>query len=295
MTSRIPESLAERVLAKLGFSRKPSVDRDGLESLYAVWCRSVPFDNTRKLVHLRANDPSPLPGDSATDFLNAWLAFGTGGTCWSMHGALTAVLEACGFDARRGIGTMLVAPDLPPNHGTTSVRLEDETLLVDGCIQHGKALVLDATAETAVEHPAYGVRARPEGAKWVVRWRSPFAPDGFDCRIDSLASDAESFHAYHERTRAWSPFNFQLFARVHRRGGVIGVSRGERLDFDASGTLSRMPLDRAERLRFLIEDLGLDEAFAHRVPEDVPAPPPPGSATAARLEAVGAANSKPGD
>src|SRR5215467_1171360 len=129
MTSRIPESLAERVLAKLGFSRKPIVDRTGLESLYSAWCRNVPFDNTRKLVHLRANDASPLPGDSPTDFLEAWLACGAGGTCWSMHGALTSVLEACGFDARRGLGTMLVAPNLPPNHGTTSVRLEGSRLL----------------------------------------------------------------------------------------------------------------------------------------------------------------------
>ena len=47
----------------------------------------------------------------------------------------------------------------------------------------------------------------------------------------------------------------------------------------------RTPLERDSRLRFLTEELGLDEAFAHRVPEDVPTPPPPGSATAARANA----------
>ena len=54
---RVPEDLLERVLAKLGFSSKPVADRAGLEALYAAWCRGVPFDNTRKLIHLRANDP----------------------------------------------------------------------------------------------------------------------------------------------------------------------------------------------------------------------------------------------
>ena len=95
----------------------------------------------------------------------------------------------------------------------------------------------------------------------MVRWRSPLAPDGFDCRIDSLSGDVDSFRAYHERTRGWSPFNYELFARVHRRGGVVGVLRGERLEFHANGTLTRAPLDRESRQRFLVEELGLDEAF----------------------------------
>jgi N-hydroxyarylamine O-acetyltransferase len=275
MDTHIPEQLAECVLARLGFSRKPATDRAGLATFYAAWCRSVPFDNTRKLIHVRRNDPAPLPGDSPADLLEGWLACGAGGTCWAMHGALTAVLEACGFDARRGIGTMLVAPHLPPNHGTTSVRLDDRVYLVDGCIQHGEPLPLEAASETAVEHPAYGVRARPEGDKWIVRWRSPFAPDGFDCRIDTLASDVDAFREYHEQTRDWSPFNFELFARVHRRGGVVGVARGERVDFDASGAVVRTPLDREARLRFLVEELGLSEAFARSVPDDQPMPPPP--------------------
>ena len=70
---------------------------------------------------------------------------------------------------------------------------------------------------------------------------------------------------------------------------MVGVLRGERLEFHADGTLTRTPLDRESRLRFLIEELGLDEAFARRVPDDTPTPPPPGSATAAR--AAGQASS----
>jgi N-hydroxyarylamine O-acetyltransferase len=195
---RLPEDLLERVLAGLGYSGKPVPDHAGLEALYAAWCRRVPFDNTRKLIHLRANDPAPLPGDSPSDFFEAWLESGASGTCWAIHGALTSLLMACGFDARRGNGTMLAAPNLAPNHGTTSVRLAGRTLLVDGCIQHGEPLALKTECETTVEHPAYGVRARPEsGATWMVRRRSPLAPDGYDCRINSLSSDLDSIRSYH--------------------------------------------------------------------------------------------------
>jgi N-hydroxyarylamine O-acetyltransferase len=284
----LPPQLLERVLARLGFSAPPAPDRAGLAALYAAWCRSVPFDNVRKLIHLRAGDPAPLPGDTPEDFFAGWLAHGAGGTCWAVHGALTALFSASGFDARRGIATMLVAPNLPPNHGTASVRMDGEALLVDGCMQHGEPLPLDAARETQVAHPAYGVRARPEGAKWLVRWRSPFTLDGMDCRIESLAGDAASFRSLHEQTRAWSPFNSQLFARVHRGGGVVLAARGERIRLDPGGGVSRSPLAGEARLRFLIEEVGLSEELARRVPEDVPTPPPPGSAAAASALARGA-------
>lgn len=281
----LPPFLVERVLAKLGFSSQPEADRSGLAGLYAAWCRSVPFDNSRKLIALRAGRPGPLPGDSPLDFLEGWLVDGTGGTCWAMHGAWTEILRACGFRAARGLATMLVAPDLPPNHGTTSARVEGETVLVDACIQHGAPIVLDPHLETAVRHPAHGVRVRPDDGRWLLRWRSPFAPGQMDCRIDSLASDATEFRAHHESTRGWSPFNFQLFARVHRNGGILLAVRGERVVIDEQGTESRSPLTGEDRLRFLIEELGLDEPFARSVPQDVAMPPPPGSARAAATNA----------
>jgi N-hydroxyarylamine O-acetyltransferase len=276
----LPSALVERVLAKLGFASRPAADMAGLARLYAAWCRKVPFDNARKLIALRAAHPGPLPGDSSRAFLEAWLADGAGGTCWAMHGAWTEVLRACGFRAERGIATMLVAPDLPPNHGTTSAQIDGKTLLVDACVQHGEPLVLDPHLETGIQHPAHGVHVRPDGGKWLLRWRSPFAPGRMDCRIDSLASDAAEFRAYHETTRGWSPFNYQLFARVHRNGGILLAVRGERVVIDASGTESRSPLAGEDRLRFLIEELELDESFARAVPQDVAMPPPPRSAAA---------------
>ncbi|MEZ4334871.1 MAG: hypothetical protein R3F35_24195 [Myxococcota bacterium] len=276
----LPPGLAEAVLERLGFPAGPVTDREGLAALYGAWCRLVPFDNTRKRIAFEDGDPGRLPGDAPAEFLAAWLADGAGGTCWAMHGAWTELLRACGFSARRGIATMLVAPDLPPNHGTTSVELDGSTLLVDACIQHGEPLVLEPRAETAIAHPAWGVTARPKDGGWIVRWRSPFVPGGVDCRIESLASDAAAFRAYHEATRAWSPFNFELFVRAHRGDGLLLAVRGERVVVAADGSETRAPLPASERLRFLVEEVGLRESFARRIPVDRPTPPPPGSATA---------------
>lgn len=69
----------------------------------------MPFDNVRKLIHLSSQNPAALAGDDATDFFEAWLRHGAGGTCWPGHGALHSLLSALGFDADRAVGTMMAS------------------------------------------------------------------------------------------------------------------------------------------------------------------------------------------
>ena len=47
-------ALIERVLEGLGLRGQPEPDLAGLRTLYAQWCLRVPFDNIRKLLHLRS-------------------------------------------------------------------------------------------------------------------------------------------------------------------------------------------------------------------------------------------------
>jgi len=89
-TQGLSRDLLEQVLSRLGLSDRPAPTLDGLQTLYAAWCRKVPFDNVRKLIHLHDHTPGPLPGDDPAEFLTAWLTYGTGGTCWAGNGALHA-------------------------------------------------------------------------------------------------------------------------------------------------------------------------------------------------------------
>jgi N-hydroxyarylamine O-acetyltransferase len=274
--SPLRPALVEDVLTKLGFGAAPPVDRAGLESLYDAWCHTVPFDNLHKLIHIRSGSAAPLPGDTPEEFFEAWLEYGTGGTCWAGNGALCALLSALGYEARRAIATMLVAPNLPPNHGSVSVALDGSRWLVDASMLHGSPLRLDPARESDVSHPAWGVRARPEAGCWIVTWRAAHRAGGLDCRIDSLDGTAPVFRELHEQTRTWSPFNYQLHARVNRGDGVLSASGDQRTEFDASGAAHVSTLDAEGRTRFLVEELGISEALAARVPEDRPMPPPPG-------------------
>jgi N-hydroxyarylamine O-acetyltransferase len=273
----------EAVLTKLGFRDAPAPDLHGLQQLYRSWCERVPFDNGRKLVALRQNSGGALPGDSATDFFQAYLAHGTGATCWAVNGALCTLLQCLGFNARRGFGTMLVAPDLPPNHGTVLVTLEQRIYLVDASLLTVDPLLLDEHVDTAVNHPAWGVQCRREYGKWLASWRPQMRPEGLDCRLDVLDATAKQFSNFHEGTRAWGPFNYEFALRANRNGGVVGVAYGQRVDFDSTGQVVHAPMNADERVRFLVETVGWSEETAVRLPADIPTPPPPGSRTAMAL------------
>lgn len=271
-------ALVETVLDRLGLPDAPAPDAAGLASLYDAWCRQVPFDNVRKRIAVHAGDPGPLPGDAPDEFLRAWLSHGVGGTCWAGNGALCALLQALGFDAHRGVATMLVAPDLPPNHGTVVVALTDGPHLLDASILHVAPLPVADGETVTVDHPAWGVTGHWAGGQFAVRWRGFTVPEPFDCRLEEWPVDARRFSAQHEMTRDWSPFNYELMFTTIRGDERVGIARGEAVRIDAAGTVHAEPL--RDRLGWLIDGLGVEESLARRIPDDQPTPPPPGSRTA---------------
>jgi hypothetical protein len=109
-----------------------------------------------------------------------------------------------------------------------------------------------------------------------VIWRVMRTPEGFPCRIEQVGVEAADFDVLHRQSAVWSPFNYELSARLMRGRTTVGVSGLERYAFEGEGPISASTLDRAGRERFLIEDLGIAEEIARRVPDDRPAPPRPG-------------------
>lgn len=271
----LPEALVERIVVKLGFARRPAPTLDSLHQIYGAWCRKVPFDNVRKMIHLRANAAGPLPGDNAADFFNAWVNHGTGGTCWAGNGALHAFLVSLGFSAKRGIGTMLTSPNVPPNHGTVLVDLDGGRYVVDASILHGAALRLDETAVTEVVHPAWGVRCEHRDGRWHIFWRPLHSPDGIDCRIERLEATRSEFQEAHERTRPWSPFNFEVSVRLLQNESVVGAAFGQRITIDSGGGFTHSPIGQEARNRLLIERIGMSEEIVCQLPPDTQTPPPP--------------------
>ena len=283
--------LLERILVRLGLLGVPEPSLVDLRVLYDAWCRMVPFDNVRKLIHLRNQDSGPFPGDDSAEFFEAWLRDGTGGTCWGTNGALFRLVRSLGFDAVRGEATMLAAPNAPPNHGTVVVTIDDTCYVVDGTFLQLEPLRFDERDTTRAGNGFWGIQCARRDGKWMIRWRPAHAPDGMDCRIERLNVTAELFRERHEATRPWSPFNYQVYARSVRGDSMLSLSYGERVEQTADGRILRSTLDDQERRRMLIEEFGMSDEIVAQLPPDVPTPPPPWSKTAQRAAESGSSAS----
>jgi hypothetical protein len=93
--------------------------------------------------------------------------------------------------------------------------------------------------------------------------------------VDRFEAQAAAFSQFHEQSRAWSPFNYSLHVRTNREASVIGAAFGQRVEIDESGAAVQRPLQTSERIRFLVEEIGIDEELAAEVPPDLATPPPP--------------------
>lgn len=271
----VDENIKERVLEQLGFGQNPANNLAGLSQLYGAWCKNVPFDNLRKILHVTEKNTGPLPGDSANDFLSAWLKHRTGGTCWAGNGALYSLLSSVGFRAFRGVGTMLVAPQLPPNHGTVLVEIDNCHYWVDASILHESPIPLDLNKLDSIQL-RFKTQLRNEDDRWHIWWLPLNRLDGLNCRLDSLEASRAEFQNYHEQTREWSPFNYELNVRKVVGDKALGIGSGNWIELDGEGNASVRPIEsKQERINLLVDRLGYSEEIARTLPPDQPTPPPP--------------------
>lgn len=114
----------DRYLERIGLTRRPPIDVEGLEQLQRAHLSAVPFENL-DVFHrrgVRTDEGWSLP---------KIVERGRGGWCFELNGAFSALLRALGFPVRRLAATVLPGNRSPmPTHLTIEVTLE-RSYLVD--------------------------------------------------------------------------------------------------------------------------------------------------------------------
>lgn len=271
----LPAPLRDRILERLGLSRLPSPDFEGLCELYGAWCARVSFDNVRKVVALQTG--RDLPGRTAEEFFEAWLDLGAAGTCWPGSNALYALVRSAGFDVRRSAGS---ARDLGPiNHATNRVVIDGRTWLVDSSMLTVDPLPLTDRVHIGSGH--FAAEVEPEAGSHLV-WVD-FPPQGplpFRLLPDPISL---SFHLDgYERSREKSAFNRKLYARRNYPGEKRILVGNRRVSKTAAGMDVR-ELTREELPEALMADIGVDSRLVDEwiscggldlAFEESPSPPP---------------------
>jgi N-hydroxyarylamine O-acetyltransferase len=260
VATRLPAPLRDSVLERLGFSTPPAADLAGLRAVYARWCQRVPFDNLRKMIALRAPDVRPMPGLPASDFFDAWLAAGCGGTCWPTSNALWSLLADLGFDARRVAGSMRDIGVV--GHGTVIVTLDGREWLVDSSLLTLEPIPVDRTP-AVVGDPLVPVEVERDGQDLVVWFDALPSADPVPCRLLVDPADTSLYEARYEWSRGVSPFNQRVYARRHLPGRAT-VLMGHTLFTRTANTRSAKELEPAAICDALVEHFGISEALIAR-------------------------------
>ncbi len=225
--NQLRSDTVETVLQRLGFSDTPPTDLTGLTMLYRSWCRSVPFDNTLKLIALHEPDDGPLPGMDAESFFASWLRHGTGGTCWPSNNALHSLVQACGFDSRM-IAASMADPGVA-SHGTTIVTLDDGDWLIDSSMLTDEPLQLSTSTDTTIEHAVFTTSAQPVAEGWLFQFSLPYTIAAMPCRTIAPAAATHDFCVGRfEASREMSPFNQLPCTRRNDAAGVVSYGGGKR-------------------------------------------------------------------
>lgn len=224
----------EAVLQRLGFSATPSTDLGGLTALYRSWCRSVPFDNTLKLIALHRPESGSLPGMDAESFFESWLLHSTGGTCWPSNNALFSLTRECGFHSRMVAASM--ADTGVASHGTTIVTLDDGDWLIDSSMLTDAPLQLSTQTATAIDHPVLATSAEPVPEGWLLQFSLPYAVATMPCRTIAPTAVTHEFCVERfEISREMSPFNQLPCTRRNDAAGVVSYGGGKRYRRTESG------------------------------------------------------------
>ena len=274
---RLDDARRDALLRRMGLPMPPSVDLEGLRRLYRAWLRTVPFCSSRKRRHY-GSEPDragPLPVMTAPSFVDGFLADGTGGTCFPTAEAFHQTLVACGFAARRAIGSMLDFAQIPgPNHGTVIVTIDARDYLVDPFFGSDDPLPLDGdAAEAGPDHLAIRYEAAGGADREpLVRWRFHTGPEWFRFGFDSRYPVVEHalFAERYERSGGdFSVFNSHLYISRHGDEQVLTIFRNTFYRLRADGQIDKRPLETGERDRLLTEHFGIDPAMAATIPPDL--------------------------
>lgn len=269
----LSRDLLERVLTRLGCADRPSLDLNGLNRLYEVFCVNVPDDSVQKRIWFAGDRRAPVTGGDPRQFFENWLSHGTGGTCWPINGACCTLLQSVGYDARRIAGSMMVDAVPGTNHGSVVVTVDDTDYLVDAQIASLRALPLvkgSATSTTGLHR----ISATPlEGGGFEVVFYPGVKRDTpLAFRTDPDLDDVD--HAFflegYRRSTENSPFNAALYISRHYINGLVTIYRNSKTVVGPDNKVRKTEIDDEERRRMLVEEFGISEETVEAIPADLP-------------------------
>lgn len=264
VSTQLRRDVYERLLECIGFERDPGPDLATLNRIYKFWSRDIGYDNILKHIHVDERRSGAFAVMDPNMFIELWIKHGTSGSCWPSSEALYGVLAIAGFQPERIAGRMRECNDpMDPNHGAIIVHLDGKRLYVDPGVGAEEALELVPGKPNRTASAAFGIWDEGDGHVW---WRPGHSRRAIQVVMDLDRLSYEFFADRYEKTKEYSLFNTALYVRRNRDDGILTYSCGTILRVDPQGILTAEPINDGDIPAFLIDQMGLSEEIAARVP-----------------------------
>ena len=264
-------TLVERVLEKLGLPNWPALDLNGLNSVYAAICGSIPFDNVQKRIWFASDRTKPVTGGDPVEFFENWLKHGTGGTCWAGNGGMYAIAHALGFNARRMAGSVIV-PNYPSgaNHGSVLVTLDGIEYVFDHTFGGFQAAALIPGNRASTGTGIHSVEVVPVQGGFEIFFHLGWTEDALAFRTEAEHDpvDHDFFVSRYDNASRVGFFNDSVMISRRFADSIVTIGRGYKLVLSTAG-LKKAALTKAQRDQVLIEELGLSPEVVSMIPPDV--------------------------
>ncbi len=219
----------------------------------------MPYENLTKIIKRREvigpSSARRLPDEVIADHL----AYGTGGTCFSLTAALVAALRHFGVEAHPILADRRYGSD---THCAALIMTGGDLFVVDpGYLLH-RPVPLPAETPVVVENPFNIVELMPEGPRRVALYTRSGADRKYRLTYKIAPVDGEAFGVAWDRSFGWEMMTYPVLTRVtaaehyYLQGGDLRIRRG--------GRTERRRLDREGNGRFVAEVMGIAPAIVER-------------------------------
>jgi len=237
------------------FGINPNAGAAALIPRVAAAFSAVPYENLTKIIKTDAlvnpRSAMRLPGEVVGDYLR----WGTGGTCFSLTAAITAVYDALGIEAHPILADRYYGTD---THCGLIIRNGPELYVLDPGYLLFTPVPLRAGESSFVETGTNTIELKPLGGGGRVEL---YTVRGRDRKLrltyKMTPADAAQFARAWESSFAWEMMNYPVLTM--RAGSAQQYLQGDKFTLYTGEGSKRLAVDVEDRARVIASSFGIDQ------------------------------------
>lgn len=234
-------------------------DKQAVVAAVCTTFAKLPYENLTKIIKrdsvIGTSSARRLPDEVIADYL----AYRTGGTCFSLTAALIAVFRHFGVESYPILADRRYGPD---THCAALVMVEGKPYLIDLGYLIYEPVLLPEREMVVVEKRFNRIELVPEGEKRIALYTWSGASKRYRLTYKVEPVDAATFSSAWERSFGWEMMTYPVLTRMTATEHYY--LQGNQLQVRCEGRTVRKYLDEAESGRFITSMAGISPSIVEQ-------------------------------